>query len=308
MGINEISRFPVQTTFHFIGHCPQQNTFDCSPRSISWITCPLPYSRLLDTDHRIDFQLQRRTMSTQIAELERAGPIPAPRLPLNSRIRIFIATWVFKALAIVVFGIHHQIRPTSPSQHPTIFKTYLVRPHLTNRVCIPRSYKHDEKLPICIDMHLGGFVMGWPWWDHAFCSHFCNTYNLLLVLLNYSKAPNSPFPVPANDIIALVQAVLSDKSLPIDESRVVIGGISAGGNLALAAAHAPELQGKIHGAVCWCAITEWVAPIETKLKNRPYREAKQVDELYYGAPSFNWSHIKPGQDLRDVESHFYRAT
>ncbi|KAE9374126.1 alpha/beta-hydrolase [Stipitochalara longipes BDJ] len=208
-------------------------------------------------------------------------------------------TWVLKALVKVVFGVHRRLKPAPPSQYPTLLKTYSVQPRLTNRVFIPRSHENSNPLPLYIDIHLGGFVMGEPWWDDAFCAHFCNTYNILVVSLNYSKAPFARFPVPVNDIISLVQAVLSDDSLPIDKTRVVIGGFSAGGNLALAAVQALEIRGKIHGVVCWCAITDWVTPIHTKLQNRPYRDAKQVDELKHGAPSFSWAYISPGQDLRD---------
>lgn len=238
-------------------------------------------------------------MSPETIEIEGDGPIPAPKLPFSSRIRIFLMTWMFKTVVKVVFGLHRRLKPFPTSQSPTILKTYPVRPKLTNRVFIPRSHGSKDLLPLYIDIHLGGFVMGEPWWDDAFCAHFCNTYNILVVSLDYSKAPTASFPAPVNDIISLVQAVLSDDSLPIDSTRVVIGGLSAGGNLVLAAVQAPEIRGKIHGAVCWCAITEWVTPIETKLQNRPYRDAKQVDELKYGAPSFAWAYILPGQDLRD---------
>jgi acetyl esterase/lipase len=227
-------------------------------------------------------------MSTEIEQLHGGGPMPAPKLPLQSRIRLFVMTWVLKTLVKVLFGLHHRLKPPPPSQRPTILKTYPVRPQLTNRVFVPQSHKNNELLPIYIDMHMGGFLMGDPSWDDTFCAHFCNTYNILLISLNYSKSPSDRFPVAVNDIISLVQAVLSDDSLPIDTTRVVIGGFSAGGNLALAASQAPEIRGKINGAVCWCAITDWVTPIEAKLQNRPYRDAKQVDELKYGAPAFTW--------------------
>jgi acetyl esterase/lipase len=238
-------------------------------------------------------------MSTELEQLYGAGPLPSPKLPLSSRIRLFIKTWFFKTVVKVIFGLHRNLKPPPPSQHPTILKTYPVRPRLTNRVFIPRSHKSNEPLPLYIDMHPGGFVLGDPRWDDAFCAHFCNTYNILVISLDYSKSPSVRFPVAVDDIISLVQAVLSDESLPIDATRVVMGGHSAGGNLALTASQTPEIRGKLHGAVCWCAITEWVTSIETKLQNRPYRDAKQVDQLRDGAPSFTWGYIPPGQDLHD---------
>jgi len=204
---------------------------------------------------------------TSIEEVERegAGPMPAPKLPLPSRIRIFIITWAFKPLVKVVFGpiaasnLHHP-RNTQPSSRPTQSS------HDSQTASsFLRSRSNDDPLPLYIDIHLGGFIIGELWWDDAFCAHFCNTYNILVVSLDYSKAPSAKFPVPVNDIISLVQAVLSDDSLPIDKNRVVIGGFSAGSNLALAAVQAPEIRGNKHGVVCWCRITEWVTPIHTKL-------------------------------------------
>jgi acetyl esterase/lipase len=117
-------------------------------------------------------------------------------------------------------------------------------------------------LPLYIDMHVGGFVMGEPFLDDEFCSHFCNTYNLLVISLNYSKSPSSRFPVALDDIISTVQAVLSDDSLPICKTRVVIGGFGLGGNLALSAAQALELRGKINEGVSWYGLLDYASTLK----------------------------------------------
>ncbi|KAK4551350.1 hypothetical protein LTR86_011225 [Recurvomyces mirabilis] len=231
--------------------------------------------------------------------LQAAVALPAPKLPLQSRIRLFLSIWAFKTIVKVVFPVSRLISPPPPTTRPSFLKAYPVRPHLYNRVFIPRSHRKDERLPLYMDIHLGGFVMGVPIWDDSFCAHMANTHNIVVVSLDYSKAPLARYPVPSDDIVAIAQAVLSDDTLPIDKTRVVLGGFSAGGNLALSAAQAPELQGKIHGSVCWFSITDLVTSPADKLKSRPYCDAKQVDQLAAAAPGFSWAYIEPGQDLRD---------
>jgi acetyl esterase/lipase len=55
--------------------------------------------------------------------------------------------------------------------------------------------------------------------------------------------------MPTYEIGAIAQAVINDDKLPIDKSRVAIGGFSTGGNLATSAAQLPLLRGKIKAAV-----------------------------------------------------------
>ena len=224
-------------------------------------------------------------------------PIPAPKKPLYKRIQFFIRLWAFKSLTIVGIGLLRYFKPLPLDQQPTLLKKYGVRPHLINRVFIPRTHKSGETLPLYLNIHGGGFALCSPFFDDEWCAHFCHTYNIVVVSLNYSKAPRARFPIAANDIEALVKAVLSDESLPIDTTRVVIGGFSAGGNLALSAAQAPELRGKIHGIVPWYPVTDFVTTGAQKANSRPYLTEKDTDQLVPMMQAFNWGYIKPGEDL-----------
>ena len=223
----------------------------------------------------------------------------AQTLPLHARIKNFVCLWGFKVVVKVLFTLQLVFRPLPPSQRPTLLKTYPVRPALTNRVFIPRSHPPNQLFPLYLDIHGGGFAIGDPSIDDEFCSHFANKYNILVISLNYSKSPRAKFPVAPDDIISIVQAVLSDKSIPIDTTRVVIGGFSAGGNLSLSAAQAPELQGRIHGVVPWYPVTEWISTTAEKMKTRPCGEGNDIDILKYTGSIFKWGYIAPGQDLQD---------
>jgi acetyl esterase/lipase len=70
------------------------------------------------------------------------------------------------------------------------------------------------------------------------------------VRIEYSKPPRSKFPDPTSDVVAIAQAIIEDKGLPIDKTRAVLGGFSAGGNPALLAAQIPRLKDKISRVVC----------------------------------------------------------
>jgi acetyl esterase/lipase len=103
-------------------------------------------------------------------------------------------------------------------------------------------------LPLYIDIH-GGFAFGKPAYDDEFCTFLSRKFSFLVISVQYSLSPLATFPRLVEDVIAVVEAILNDDSLPIDHSRVAIGGFSAGGNLALSASQSPSLQGKIKAAI-----------------------------------------------------------
>ncbi|KAL3427939.1 alpha beta hydrolase fold protein [Phlyctema vagabunda] len=223
--------------------------------------------------------------------------LPAPATGFFERIYFFIRLWGLQKVAEYGVATLRTFQPLPRNQQPTFTKSYAARPHLKNRIFVPRSHKPDELLPLYIDIHGGGFALCNPSFDDEFCADFANANNFLIVSLDYSKAPQSAFPTATDDIEALIHAVLEDEALPFDKNRVAIGGFSAGGNLALSAVQAPELQGKIHAVVPWYPVLEWVTTTEQKLKTRPYRNEKDVDLLEAMGPMFNYGYIKEGQDL-----------
>lgn len=133
--------------------------------------------------------------------------------------------------------------------------------------------------------------------DDEFCHYFSNTFKYCIVSLNYRKAPLHPFPTPAQDIAALVPAVLADSDLPVDRSKpVAMGGFSAGGNLSLAAAQTEALQGKIKGLVPVYPVVDF-----SGMFPREYKPSKtgKPDVLKNMAAWFDWGYISAGTDRRD---------
>jgi acetyl esterase/lipase len=121
---------------------------------------------------------------------------------------------------------------------------------------------------------------------------------MLVVSLDYSKAPLNPFPVPVYDVAALAGSVLKDTSLPIDMNRVAIGGFSSGANLALTASQLPELKGIVKAALAFCPPVDFGHDPDEKLRRRPYKAGPR-ESLESSSWAFDWGYVPAGQDRHD---------
>ncbi|TVY36956.1 Arylesterase [Lachnellula subtilissima] len=200
--------------------------------------------------------------------------------------------------ASIVFAVDRHLNPPPPSLRPTLINFYPCRSKLQTRVFFPPNYKPGELLPLYLNIHGGGFAVCDPQNDDEFCVMWAKRTGMLIVSLDYSKAPLYPFPVAVYDVAALANAVLADTSLPIDRTRVVIGGFSAGGNLALCASQLPGLNGHIKAALTFYPIVDWGHPPNEKLEMRPYKGGP-IDYLEVPSYWFDWGYVAPGQNRRD---------
>ncbi|KAH7210212.1 Alpha/Beta hydrolase protein [Fusarium oxysporum] len=199
---------------------------------------------------------------------------------------------------------------------PNIVKTYNVRDHLPVRIFLPSSYEagSSKALPTLFTIHGGGFCIGSSQDDDAWNRSFSDTHSVLVVALNYSKAPAAPFPTGLDDLVSLYLAALDDESLPIDKAnggRIAICGFSAGGNLSLGLS-----QRLLQSDHCTChpraAISVYGAldisrSPEAKASTRQYKTDASLgsprtsarDLLLNMAPLFDWSYLPDGQDMQD---------
>lgn len=186
------------------------------------------------------------------------------------------------------------------------------------RIFFPQSYDQTspKTLPALLTIHGGGFCVGHNRDDDEWNRHFADTHGVLVVALNYSKAPGAPFPTAIHDLEALVLAVLSDESLPIERSprppgsvnRTAILGFSAGGNLTMAVSQLPTVRG--HALAPGAAVSVY-GPLDftigptARLANRPWKpqlgapRGGSSDFLTGLAPTFDWSYIPYGHSLKD---------
>jgi acetyl esterase len=91
----------------------------------------------------------------------------------------------------------------------------------------------DSALPILVYAHGGGFVFCDLDSHDGLCRGFANLIPAVVISVDYRLAPEYRWPTAAEDVYAAAQwAARNAESLGGDPSRVVVGGDSAGGNLA----------------------------------------------------------------------------
>ncbi|MDQ1129629.1 alpha/beta hydrolase fold domain-containing protein [Microbacterium sp. SORGH_AS_0888] len=91
--------------------------------------------------------------------------------------------------------------------------------------------------PVHVNFHGGGYIIGQLHGDDALCRCIAQEAGVDVVDVDYAVAPQHPFPVPAAQAYDIVRWVVANASAHgWDASRLTIGGQSAGGALAAAAA------------------------------------------------------------------------
>jgi acetyl esterase/lipase len=104
------------------------------------------------------------------------------------------------------------------------------------RTVVPKELITDgKKLPVFVYFHGGGWHMNSIDSYHEMIKSIARV-GFIVVAVNYRKAPENPFPDPFNDCLqSIVWAYENAEKYGGDLSKMVIGGDSAGGNIAIAA-------------------------------------------------------------------------
>ncbi|KAL7269721.1 Neutral cholesterol ester hydrolase [Rhizina undulata] len=186
---------------------------------------------------------------------------------------------------------------------PSLKKSYTLRTSLTHHIYLPRDHNSSsDKLPIYIDIHGGGFVVGSPWHDADYCRRLADQVPCVVISIDYLKAPWNPFPRALYDIRELIPEILKDETLPIDCERVVVGGFSAGGNLALAASQFEEIRRSeaftVKGVVSWYPPVDYTLSAQEKLNSKP-EGMRDADVLLRLKNVFDWAYVPAGTDRTD---------
>lgn len=107
--------------------------------------------------------------------------------------------------------------------------------------------------PVLIYAHGGGWVTGSLDSHDAACRSLCADGRVTVVSVDYRMAPEHPFPTPLDDVFEVVTAVQDSTrggeverviGVPVDTSRLIVGGDSAGGNLAAASCLRLRAEGR----------------------------------------------------------------
>ena len=104
----------------------------------------------------------------------------------------------------------------------------------------PRSLTQPDTAPICLYLHGGAFAMGGLNSHRDLAAQLAQRAQIRLLMVDYRLAPEHPFPAALDDVLAVYRALLAQG---IPAQRLLLGGDSAGGNLALGTAQAIQAQG-----------------------------------------------------------------
>ncbi len=102
-----------------------------------------------------------------------------------------------------------------------------------------RVYKPSDAtdLPVIVYYHGGGWVIGGLDGHDALCRTLAIRCSAAVVSVDYRRAPEDPYPAAFDDCLAVTRWVADNGAeLGVDAARLVVGGDSAGGNLAAAIA------------------------------------------------------------------------
>ncbi|MGL5167105.1 MAG: alpha/beta hydrolase [Afipia sp.] len=120
------------------------------------------------------------------------------------------------------------------------------------RVYTPLTLRRSDGLSPCLMFfHGGGWVIGNLDSHDVACRTLADEGQLIVISVDYRLAPEHKFPAAVEDAIAATEWISKNAhQLGIDASRLIVGGDSAGGNLAaVVAIHAREAGPKLAGQV-----------------------------------------------------------
>ena len=95
----------------------------------------------------------------------------------------------------------------------------------------PKALSQDARAPICVYLHGGGFIVGSLNSHRDMATHLAYMAQVRMLMVDYRLAPEHPFPAAHEDAMAVYRALLERG---VRHSQLLLGGDSAGGNLALA--------------------------------------------------------------------------
>jgi acetyl esterase/lipase len=96
----------------------------------------------------------------------------------------------------------------------------------------PATSKEGEKLPVYLYFHGGGFLFGTLGSEDAACAGLALRTGIVVFNVNYRHTPEHPFPIAWLDTQdAFVWLHKHAEDIGVDPTKVVVGGISAGGQL-----------------------------------------------------------------------------
>lgn len=153
----------------------------------------------------------------------------------------------------------------------------------------PANTKEDKVL---LYFHGGGYHWGSPRTHKQMVFKICEKANATAFLLDYSKAPEAPYPAALNDATHAYKAILE---LGYEPEQIILGGDSAGGGLTMATLVSLKAEGVSlpAGAIL---LSPWV---DLTHSGASMNEKAHVDPMLTPTGTRNWATSYAGSESLD---------
>ncbi|KAF9894471.1 hypothetical protein FE257_007974 [Aspergillus nanangensis] len=144
--------------------------------------------------------------------------------------------------------------------------------------------------PVHIDFHGGGWGLGDLDTEAHICKHLCVKANVCVIDVDYRLVPEHAFPIGIQDSFAALQHIHATGAgkFNIDASRISLGGVSAGGNIALICAHlARDASIPLKLVAVGTPVIDDIARYATAGES-PFASMQEMEH----APTLNWARLK----------------
>jgi len=173
------------------------------------------------------------------------------------------------------------------------------------RIYTPKTLRGKDGLAPClVFFHGGGWVIGNLETHDVVCRKLAHEGELIVISVDYRLAPEHKFPAAVDDaIMATKWIAANDRQYGIDASRLMVGGDSAGGNLAAVVALAARDAGgpKIAAQLLIYPATEF------SRKHPSHREPETSILLTHSVIGWFMNHYLGDADIGDWRASPARA-
>ncbi|PHH62908.1 hypothetical protein CDD80_1301 [Ophiocordyceps camponoti-rufipedis] len=125
-------------------------------------------------------------------------------------------------------------QPVGHTVDASVPRTLSAGPPIPVRCLVPQGEPPKSGWPTLVYCHGGGWVFDNQNMEKVMATYFCSRVPCIVIWVEYRLAPEDPFPAAVDDAweASLWLSTKAQTLLPIDNTRLAIGGCSAGANLA----------------------------------------------------------------------------
>ncbi|WP_407164702.1 alpha/beta hydrolase [Bradyrhizobium sp. ORS 111] len=179
-------------------------------------------------------------------------------------------------------------------------------PHgtIAARIYTPKTLRKAAGLAPClVFFHGGGWVIGDLDTHEVVCQKLAHEGELIVISIDYRLAPEHRFPTAVDDTVTATKWIAANaRDFGIDASRLVVGGDSAGGNLAaVVALTAREAGPKLAGQLLVYPATDF------SRQHASHREPETSVLLTHSVIGWFANHYLGGADSSDWRASPARA-